>query len=49
MGACSVSMSQVLRLCAGLDERVGASKPDIEGEWPYFWLDAACIKVRQGG
>ena len=41
MGATGVSKSQVSRLCAELDERVGAflSRP-IEGEWPYLWLNA---------
>ena len=50
MGASGVSKSQVSRLCAELDERVGAflNRP-IEGEWPYLWLDATYIKVRQAG
>ena len=32
------------------DERVNAF-PDrrIEGEWPYLWLDATYLKVREGG
>jgi transposase-like protein len=21
----------------------------IEGEWPYLWIDATCLKVRRGG
>ena len=21
----------------------------LAGEWPYLWLDATCLKVRQGG
>jgi transposase-like protein len=36
-------------LCAELDEqRVGAflSRP-FEGEWPYLWLDATYVRVRQ--
>jgi transposase-like protein len=50
MGASGVSKSQVSRLCAELDERVGAflSRP-IEGEWPYLWLDATSVRVRQAG
>src|SRR5918993_3339785 len=50
MGASGVSKSQVSRLCAELDERVGAflSRP-IEGEWPYLWLDATYVRVRQAG
>ena len=50
MGASGVSKSQVSRVCAELDERVGAflNRP-IEGEWPSLWLDATYIKVRQAG
>ena len=38
------------RLCGEIDERVNAflSRP-IEGEWPYLWLDATDVKVRQAG
>jgi transposase-like protein len=21
----------------------------IEGDWPYLWIDATCVKVRQQG
>src|ERR671933_1939813 len=50
MGASGVSKSQVSRLCAGLDERGGAFLPrPIEGEWPYLWLDATYVRVRQAG
>ena len=50
MGASGVSKSQVSRLCGEIDERVNAflSRP-IEGEWPYLWLDATDVKVRQAG
>ena len=50
MGASGISKSQVSRLCAELDERVSAflSRP-IEGEWPYLWLDATYVRVRQAG
>jgi putative transposase len=32
------------------DERVGEflNRP-LTGEWPYVWLDATYLKVRQGG
>ena len=45
-----MSKSQVCRLCAEIDERVNAflSRP-LEGAWPYLWLDATYIKVRDGG
>ena len=50
MGGSGVSKSQVSRLCAEIDERVNAflSRP-LEGAWPYLWLDATYIKVRDGG
>ena len=45
-----ISKSQVSRLCAEIDERVGAflERP-IEGRWPYLWLDATYLKVRRAG
>jgi transposase-like protein len=50
MGAGGMSKSQVSRLCAKIDIRVNAflSRP-LEGAWPYLWLDATYIKVREGG
>ena len=45
-----VSKCQVSRLCAAIDERVGAflNRP-LEGDWPYLWLDATYLKVRRDG
>ena len=45
-----MSKSQVSRLCAEIDERVNAflDRP-LEGSWPYLWLDATYLKVRDGG
>ena len=47
------SKSQVSRLCAEIDERVGAFKANLErpivGRWPYLWLDATYLKVRRAG
>jgi transposase-like protein len=45
-----VSKSQVSRLCEEIDERVDAflNRP-IEGDWPYLWIDATYVKVRQNG
>ncbi len=45
-----VSKSQVSRLCEEIDERVSTflNRP-IEGEWPYLWIDATYVKVRQNG
>jgi len=50
MGGTGVSKSQVSRLCAEIDERVQAflTRP-LEGAWPYLWLDATYIKVRDSG
>jgi putative transposase len=48
MGMTGISKSQVSRLCAEIDDRVQAflDRP-IEGDWPYLWLDATYVKVRQ--
>ena len=50
MGLDGMSKSQVSRLCEEIDEKV---KPflgrPIEGDWPYVWLDATYVKVRQAG
>jgi putative transposase len=45
-----ISRSQVSRLCEEIDERVGAflERP-LEGDWPYLWIDATYVKVRQAG
>jgi transposase-like protein len=50
MGMSGISKSQVSRLCAEIDERVGAflNRP-IEGSWPYLWIDATYVKVREAG
>ena len=50
MGCSGISKSQVSRLCGEIDERVQAflNRP-IEGEWPYLWLDATYLKVREQG
>ena len=48
MGMSGISKSQVSRLCEEIDGKVKAflDRP-IEGEWPYLWLDATYVKVRQ--
>jgi putative transposase len=50
MGMTGISKSQVSRLCSEIDERVNAflNRP-IEGDWPYLWIDATYVKVRQAG
>lgn len=48
MGMTGTSRSQVSRLCAEIDERVQAflTRP-IEGDWPFLWLDATYVKLRE--
>jgi transposase-like protein len=47
MGMSGISKSQVSALCKEIDVRVGAFlNRRIEGEWPYLWLDATYLKVR---
>jgi putative transposase len=50
MGMEGISRSQVSRLCAEIDERVRdfLVRP-TEGDWPYLWLDATYVKVREAG
>jgi len=50
MGMSGISKSQVSRLCEEIDERVHTflDRP-IEGDWPYLWIDATYVKVRQNG
>ena len=50
MGMEGISKSQVSRLCAEIDGRVQdfLARP-IEGDWPYLWLDATYVKVREAG
>ena len=45
-----ISKSQVSRLCEEIDGKVKAflERP-IEGDWPYLWIDATYVKVRQAG
>jgi len=50
MGMTGISKSQVSELCREIDVRVGEFlNRRIEGEWPYLWLDATYLKVREGG
>src|ERR687894_2499372 len=50
MGLSGISKSQVSKLCKEIDERVGAFlKRQLSGEWPYLWLDATYLKVRESG
>lgn len=50
LGMTGISKSQVSALCQDIDERVQSflERP-LEGDWPYLWLDATYLKVRQDG
>jgi transposase-like protein len=50
LGMTGISKSQVSRLCEEIDERVNTflDRP-LEGDWPYLWIDATYVKVRQAG
>lgn len=50
LGLGGISKSEVSRLCAELDEHVEAfrNRP-LVGRYPYLWLDAKYVKVRENG
>ena len=50
MGGAGISKSQVSRLCEEIDDKVKTflDRP-IEGDWPYLWIDATYVKVRDQG
>ncbi len=50
MGLAGISKSEVSRVCQEIDARVDAflARP-IEGEWPYLWIDATYVQVRENG
>ena len=50
MGMTGISKSSVSKLCKDIDERVHAFlKRPLSGAWPYLWLDATYLKMREGG
>jgi putative transposase len=51
LGITGVSKSQVSRICAALDAEVEAfrARPLDEEPYPYLWLDATYVKVREAG
>jgi putative transposase len=50
LGLEGVSKSQVSRLCQALDQEVERFRSRrLEGPYPYVWLDATFVKVRQDG
>jgi putative transposase len=50
MGMSGISKSQVSRLIEEIDGKITAflNRP-LEGDWPYLWLDATYVKVRENG
>lgn len=50
LGVSGISKSEVSRICQEIDQKVKEflSRP-LEGNFPYVWLDATYVKVRQGG
>ena len=50
LGMEGISKSEVSRICGNLDEEVNKwRRRPLEGEYPYLWLDATYVKVREGG
>jgi transposase-like protein len=50
LGIQGMSKDRVSALCRALDEQVAAFRErELEGEYPYLWLDAKQVKVRDGG
>jgi transposase-like protein len=50
LGLAGISKSQVSRLCQTLDEEVGRFRNrQLAGPYPYVWLDALVLKVREHG
>ncbi|MGV8084115.1 MAG: IS256 family transposase [Coriobacteriia bacterium] len=51
LGIEGISSSQVSRMAASLDEQAEAfrSRPLDAGCYPYVWIDALAIRVREGG
>jgi len=51
LGITSMSKSQVSRMCAALDAEVEAfrSRSLADATYPYLWLDATYVKVREAG
>ena len=50
MGMTGISKSSVSKLCKDIDERVNAFlRRPLSGAWPYLWLDATYLKMREGG
>ena len=50
LGISGMTKDRVSALCRGLDERVAAFRErPLQGAYPYLWLDAKYVKVRDHG
>jgi transposase-like protein len=50
LGMQGISKSQVSRLCGELDKEVERFRTrNLEGPYPYIWLDGTFVKVRENG
>jgi putative transposase len=51
LGIASISRSEVSRMCAALDVEVEAfrSRSLADEQYPYLWLDATYVKIREAG
>jgi transposase-like protein len=50
LGGCSISRSEVSRICAQLDEELAEFRDrPLDEPYPYVWFDATYEKVREGG
>ena len=50
LGIAGMTKDRVSAICRGLDERVAAFRQrPLEGAYPYLWLDAKYVKVRDHG
>jgi transposase-like protein len=50
LGMEGLSKSQVSRICQEIDEQLRPFRErELVGEYPYLWLDAKVVKVRQDG
>ncbi len=50
LGMTGISKSRVSELCEELDEEVERFRNrELEGTYPYIWIDATYLKTRQDG
>jgi putative transposase len=50
LGGCSISRSEVSRICAQFDEELAEFRDrPLDEPYPYVWFDATYEKVREGG